>query len=321
MMKGVVLFVTLAALSIATAAPYIEAEYQYMFTKWMSQNEKHYEIEDFFHRYSTFKDNLNFINDHNALNNSYTLGLNEFADLNTKEFGLRNTLQKATTTGSVPHAPLSNVAAPTSVDWRSKNCVAAVKNQGNCGSCYAFSSVSTMETAYAIKHGSIIPLSEQQIVDCSIKNGNSGCNGGAPEYTYTYAEKGMATMASYPYTGAVGTCRAFTASAIKVTGYQKISSTDAAMVDAVAAGSILVEVEADKQVFQFYASGVLDNTGCGTTLDHGVVVVGYGNASGKDYWIVRNSWGGSWGESGYIRVVRGKNMCGITSAPYRPVIA
>jgi len=125
-MKAVLLFVALAALSVVSAAPYVEAEYQYMFTKWMTSNEKHYEIEDFFHRYSIFKDNLNFINEHNAQNHSYTVGVNEFADLTSEEFGKRNTLQTNTHGSAIVHETHAhehqNVKAPASVDWRKKQC-------------------------------------------------------------------------------------------------------------------------------------------------------------------------------------------------------
>jgi C1A family cysteine protease len=327
MMKAVLLFVALSALSVATAAPYVEAEYQYMFTKWMTQNEKHYEIEDFFNRYSVFKDNLNFINEHNAQNHSYTVGLNEFADLTSEEFGKRNTLDSASSPSpsALPHESKKNFKAPSSVDWRSKSVVVVVKNQGSCGSCYAFSSVSTMETGWAIHHGTLYGLSEQHLVDCSqvAPYNNLGCQGGSPEGAYGYAHvKGIANQATYPYTGVVGACRNVAVSPVKITGFRAIgANNEAAMLEAVAAQSILVEIEADKQVFQFYTGGVFDNTGCGTTLDHGVVIVGYGTDGGKNYWIVRNSWGGTWGEKGYIRIVRGKNMCGINNAPYYPIMA
>jgi len=326
-MKAVLLFVTLSALSVATAAPYLEAEYQYMFTKWMTQNEKHYEIEDFFHRYSIFKDNLNFIDEHNAQNHSYTVGLNEFADLTTEEFGKRNTLQRSTASlhsSALPHESNQNVGIPTSVDWRNSKAVPVVKNQGSCGSCYAFSSVSTMETGWALKHGTLYGLSEQQLVDCSQKNGNHGCTGGTPEASYTFVVNsgGIANQVTYPYTGAVGTCKNVALSPVKITGYRSIGpNNENAILQAVAVQSVLVEIEADQQSFQFYSGGVFDNTACGTNLDHGVVIIGYGAAAGKNYWTVRNSWGPTWGESGYIRIVRGKNMCGINQAPYYPVMA
>jgi len=202
--------------------------------------------------------------------------------------------------------------------------VPAVKNQGNCGSCYAFSSASTMETGWAIRHGTLYGLSEQEIVDCSTSYGNAGCNGGSPDavYKYVVAQKGIANMATYPYLGSAGTCRNVALSPVKITGYRFIGpNNEAAMLEAVAVQSVLVEIEADKQVFQFYTGGVFDNAGCGTTLDHGVVIVGYGTDAGKNYWIVRNSWGPTWGEAGYIRIVRGKNMCGINAAPYYPNMA
>jgi len=319
------LFVTLSALSVATAAPYLEAEYQYMFTKWMTQNEKNYEIEDFFHRYSIFKDNLNFVDEHNAQNHSYTVGINEFADLTTEEFGKRNTLKRSSQPiSALPHVSPKNFAAPSSVDWRNSKAVSAVKNQGNCGSCYAFSSVSTIETGWALKHGTLWSLSEQQLVDCSTKQGNLGCNGGSPEgaYGFVMANGGIASEAAYPYTAVQQTCRSAAGTGVRISNYRSIGpNNENAMLEAAALQSVLVEIEADQQVFQFYSGGVLDATSCGTTLDHGVVIIGYGTQSSKNYWIVRNSWGPTWGESGYVRIVRGKNMCGINLAPYYPIVA
>jgi len=311
-------------LSAATPVPYTESQYQYLFTKWMTQNNKNYEVEDFFNRYAIFKDNLDFIHDHNSQNHSYTLGVNVFADLTTKEFKARNNLIPQTVTSHkiTPHSEAIDVDAPLAdVDWRSHNAVNPVRDQGQCGSCYAFSSISTIETAYAIKKGSLNQLSEQYIVDCSASEGNLGCNGGMPSAVYNYIKKkGAATLQSYPYTGVLGSCKAFSKSVISVTGFVNVAG-EPGLLSAAAIGSVVVQIEADQQVFQFYSSGVFDNAKCGTNVDHGVVVVGYGTASGANYWIVRNSWGSSWGEKGYIRIVRGKNMCAIGSGPSYPLVA
>jgi len=327
-MKAILLFLALLSVSLALAAPapYIESEYQYLFTKWMSQNQKNYEIEDFFNRYSIFKDNLNFIHDHNSKNYSYTVGINEFADLNSKEFKARNTLLPPPPMNGVQSkAPHDSVHAPlVDIDWRARNAVSPVKNQQQCGSCYAFSSISAIETAWAIKRGTLYQLSEQQIVDCTTTSGNLGCNGGSPQYVYDYVikNKGVSTMATYPYTAVVGSCKNYAKAPVTISGYSFVANENV-LVNAVNIGSVVVLIEADTSAFQFYSSGVFDNPACGTNVDHGVVVVGYGAASGKNYWIVRNSWGPTWGESGYIRMVRGKNMCaiGLANGPSYPTSA
>jgi len=282
------------SLSLAAPAPYIESEYQYLFTKWMSQNQKNYEVEDFFHRYSVFKDNLNFIHEHNSKNYSYTVGINAFADLTTKEFKARNTLLNPP---QIPrdHIPHPTIGSPLAdIDWRTHGAVSAIMNQDQCGSCYSFSTISAIETAWALKTGLLYDLSEQPVFDCSASYGNLGCNGGLPQYVYNYVKaQGTATEASYPYTSVQGTCRSFTKSPVTISNYA-LPSGETGLLSAANIGSVVVLIEADTQVFQFYSSGVFDNSGCGTTLDHGVVVVGYGTASGKNYWIVRNSWGTSW---------------------------
>jgi len=322
-MKAFLLLLALLCinLSVSAPAPYSETEFQYLFTKWMNQNQKTYEMEDFFNRYSVFKDNLNFIHEHNSKNHSYTVGVNAFADLTQKEFKARNTLLPRLH----ERAPLKvgpHVDAPqASVDWRSRNVVAPVRDQGQCGSCYAFSSISAIETAYAIKRGSLIYLSEQQLVDCSSSYGNGGCNGGLPDFVYKYIkDQGITTQSAYPYTAVDGNCRPFTKSPVQVSSYVTLSD-EKGLLTATNIGSVVVLIEADQQSFQFYSGGVFDNAACGTTVDHGVVVVGYGTDSGKNYWTVRNSWGGSWGEQGYIRMVRDKNMCAIGSGPNYPIVA
>jgi len=291
----------------------------------MTANNKNYEVEDFFNRYSIFKDNLNFIHEHNSENRSYTVGVNTFADLTTKEFKARNTLIAAPQTHGehkiTPHQEVDVTAPLVDVDWRTRNVVSAVRDQGQCGSCYSFSSISTVETAYAIKRGTLTALSEQYVVDCSSAYGNLGCNGGMPSAVFTYLKaKGAATLQSYPYTGVQGSCKAGSRAAVAVSSFVNVAG-EAGLLSAAAIGSVVVQIEADTQAFQFYSSGVFDNAGCGTKVDHGVVVVGYGTQGSTPYWIVRNSWNSGWGEKGYIRMVRNKNMCAIGSGPLYPVVA
>jgi hypothetical protein len=214
---------------------------------------------------------------------------------------------------------------PTSFDWRSKNVVSSVKNQLKCGSCYAFATTEVLESVYAIQtKKSIVEFSPQQLVDCS--KANSGCNGGnfVNSIRY-YAGQGskIATLASYPYTGVNKTCKTSGITQISLGNVQYKSITlgdEKGMADAlVKYGPIFIGLDVDSQLFMFYKSGVLSINNCPTLLkdmDHAMVAVGYGYdaALKMSYWIIRNSWGETWGEKGYVRLAKDKgNMCGITT--------
>jgi len=293
-----------------------EHEFQNMFTRWVSANNKAYTHEEFFHRYNTFKDNVNLINAHNAKNTSYTLAVNQFADLNTAEFGAQMCGFKRELRTNAHHAEPIDVAPAASVDWIAKGAVTPVKDQGQCGSCWAFSATGGIEGAVQIKTGKLTSVSEQQLVDCSGSEGNQGCNGGLMDYAFQYIiKKGITTEDKYPYTARDGQCKTVTAAA-KITGFKDVPAhNEAQLMAALQIGPVSVAVEADKSVFQFYHDGVLDNAACGTQLDHGITLTGSGTLSGKNYWKVKNSWGASWGKQGYILLVRDKNQCGISMAP------
>merc|ERR1719265_3058325 len=224
----------------------------------------------------------------------------------------------------------SGAELPSSVDWTTKGAVTPVKNQGQCGSCWSFSATGSLEGAWEIATGKLVSISEQQLVDCSKAEGNQGCQGGLMDDAFKYMEQnGMCTEESYSYTAKNGQCHASgcTIGVPKgsVSGFKDVSRDDEnSLMEAVSKGPVSVAIEADKSVFQLYKTGVLDSTGCGTQLDHGVLVVGYGELSGKKYWKVKNSWGSSWGMSGYILLGRGLGSageCGILSQPSYPVVS
>jgi C1A family cysteine protease len=265
---------------------------------------------------------------HNAKGESWTMELNKFADLTSTEFKARfaSSYRPAATKKAAVKAAPKNVSAPASVDWTTKGAVTPVKNQGQCGSCWAFSTTGSLEGATFLATGTLPSLSEQQLVDCSGSAGNQGCNGGLMDSAFTWIESnGICSEASYPYTAVDGTCKTTCTPVAGVKSFTDVTvNSESALEDAVAQQPVSVAVEADQSSFQLYAGGVM-TAACGTALDHGVLAVGYGtDSTGVQYWKVKNSWGADWGMNGYILLGKsgsyngGAGQCGIYMDPSWP---
>merc|ERR1711976_792021 len=218
-------------------------------------------------------------------------------------------------------------ALADAVDWTTKGAVTPVKNQGQCGSCWSFSTTGALEGAWKIAGNPLTSFSEQQFVDCD--KVDSGCSGGLMDNGFTFDKSNaLCTEDSYPYKAKGGTCVASSCTwglaKGAVTGYKDVSPNSmSAMMSAVAQQPVSIAIEADKSVFQLYKSGVLQST-CGSQLDHGVLLVGYGTEDGTDYWKVKNSWGASWGDAGYVKLLRGKGgsgECGLLKQASYPVVS
>nr|QBH22540.1 papain-family protein [Oldenlandia affinis] len=304
---------------------------------WMAHHGKVYADEkEKAKRFLVFKENVERIEAFNAANSSikgYKLGVNRFADLTNDEFRARRNGYKRLSssrkiTSSFQYANLS--AIPASVDWRKKGAVTSIKDQGDCGCCWAFSAVAAMEGINQLKTGKLIPLSEQELVDCDVQGEDQGCDGGLMDNAFNFIlkNKGLAAESNYPYTGQDGTCssKKSTPAAAKITGYKDVpANNEKALLQAVARQPVSVAIDAGGSDFQFYSGGVFSG-GCGTMLDHGVTAVGFGaDADGTKYWLVKNSWGTDWGENGYIRMKRDvgakEGLCGIAMEASYPLVA
>lgn len=321
-------FVAALLIFAISARTLTEFQYQRHFSAFQQKFAKNYTDAESELRYGIFKDNLDTINTHNAKNKSWTMGVNQFADMTPLEFtawvkrgsgGGYVHLKNREKRYGEPQTPNCD-----SSDLVTAGVVTAVKNQGNCGSCWSFSTTGAIE---GLLGQNPTPLSEQMLVDCDSQD--SACNGGLMDYAFQYVEAhGLCSESDYAYTAKKSWfCHSSSCSVVagsKITGYTDIQEGDGdSMAARLCTHPVSVAIEADQTSFQFYSGGVLTDA-CGDSLDHGVLVVGFGKDGSDAYWKVKNSWGDSWGEQGYIRICKdcgannGKGQCGVLSAASYP---
>ncbi|XP_074587303.1 low-temperature-induced cysteine proteinase-like [Curcuma longa] len=290
-------------------------------------------------RFEIFKDNLRYVDEHNAAadrgDHAFRLAVNRFADLTNDEYRTRylgvraNSSRRRRAAGEKPsdrYRLRDGDDLPDSIDWREKGAVVGIKDQGSCGSCWAFSAIAAVEGINQIVTGDLISLSEQELVDCDTSY-NEGCNGGLMDYAFDFIIRngGIDSEEDYPYKARDAVCDTYRKNAHVVTidSYEDVPANDeTSLQKAVASQPVSVAIEAAGRAFQFYSSGIFTGY-CGTSLDHGVTAVGYGSEDGADYWIVKNSWGDDWGEDGYVRLERNiasaAGKCGIAVEPSYPI--
>jgi len=325
-LAGVAVYSQDASTQLFASSDPIEQEY----LTYISKHGKSYATkEEYQFRLEQFRTNFAIVEKHNSENaDDHVLGLNHMSDWTNDEYkqllGFKKSMQRQNKYTNNTKMVQSN-ELPASVNWVTDGAVTPVKNQGQCGSCWSFSATGSMEGRYQIKNKSLVSFSEQQFVDCSGSFGNQGCNGGLMDSAFQYAEKtAIDTEAQYPYTGRDGTCKVPVAGTATVKSFQDVTpKSPAALAAAVAEGPVSIAIDASGIAFQLYFGGIMKHF-CGTSLDHGVLLVGYGTDNGTDYWLVKNSWGASWGEKGYFRILRSMDqegkpgVCGLQLQPSYP---
>jgi cathepsin F len=318
-------------MSLATGIRQVPSEAQLfeLFQNFMNEHNKVYKTpEEFKSRFEIFKQNYKRVEvmEYTSVQNTeptHKLGITQFFDLTPSEFSKIylnleiSHLQriKAQSVGVSPN--YKNGDAPENFNWNDQGKVSKVKNQGMCGSCWAFSAIGNIESIYSIKTGNMLDFSEQQLVDCD--KVDQGCNGGLMEDAYKYLQgTGLMTEADYKYSGSDGTCK-FDANKVqaKVTGYNYSSSQDENQIKQFLFENGPLAIAINATPLQFYFWGIFNpwfEWLCSPQqLNHGVLLVGYGVEGNTPYWIVKNSWGSSWGEKGFFRIVAGKGACGINT--------
>lgn len=336
------LLVLLAAVAFADIHPDFWKSYEPKFNAFKERFGREYEGNDHSMRLQIYAENMMEIEKVNreyaAGEITWWAGENQFTDMTAEEFEYQFVGKECAKFFELKNEKVqleknefvdTGFEAPSSVDWVQKGAVTDVKNQGQCGSCWSFSSTGALEGAYQIQFGELLSFSEQQLVDCAGSEGNQGCNGGLMDDAFKYYEKNGADLESdYPYSAKDGRCGSASRTAkAKVASYTDVASQkNAAFIQALSQQPLAIGVDAQGSAWQMYSGGVMSNkkgifgSGCGyRSLDHGVLAVGFGSDGGKDYIKVKNSWGPSWGEQGYIRLENtGKDDSGTCGCQLQP---
>ncbi|GFQ06638.1 cysteine proteinase rd21a [Phtheirospermum japonicum] len=292
-----------------------------IFDSWCKEYGKTYNNDqERQHRLKVFEENYEFVSQHNSrANSSYTLSMNVFADLTNHEFKAKflglsppesNLLIRMNSGPGAIEGPdlVRNSDIPSSLDWREKGAVTGVKDQSSCGACWSFSATGAVEGINQIKTGSLVSLSEQELIDCD-KSFNEGCGGGLMDYAYEFIikNKGIDTEEDYPYRGRDGTCNKdkLKRHVVTIDSYADIPPQN------------------EKKLLQAVATQPVSVGPCSTSLDHAVLIVGYDSKDGKEYWIVKNSWGKYWGINGYMHMQKNtgsvEGVCGINMLASYPI--
>ncbi|XP_070703160.1 cathepsin S-like [Pempheris klunzingeri] len=315
------------------ASAVVNSELDRHWELWKKMHNKVYshQIEEFGRR-RIWEENLELINVHNLETSlglhTYELAMNHLGDLTIEE--ITGTLTGTIVPSDLERAPSNfvkvNSSLPPSLDWRDEGLVTEVKMQGSCGSCWAFSAVGALEGQLKKSTGVLISLSPQNLVDCSTKYGNNGCNGGfmTNAFEYVIKNQGIDSEAGYPYIGKRGQCMYNQLyRAANCSGHAFLPKGDESALKAALAfiGPISVAIDASRYKFVFYRHGVYTDHTCTHNVNHGVLAVGYGTERGQDYWLVKNSWGVHFGEEGYIKMARNRrNQCGIALYACFPIM-
>ena len=326
-------FIAANAAAIASAAFMDKLEHN--FIQFVAQYNKAYTTyEEYQFRFTNYKIADAEIEKFNSKNGSSVHAHNNMSDWTREEYsklmGLKNA-GSSNTKSSLRHVA-TNAPIANNIDWVAAGMVNPIKDQGQCGSCWAFSTTAADESAWAIKTGTLLSFSEQQLVDCSTAQGNMGCGGGWYYWAWDYLmTSGQMLESDYPYTSTAGVSGACQYNSAKTYGntasptdYVEVGATTADIKSALNVGPLSVAIAANTFYFQFYSGGVLTDAKCGTTIDHAVVAVGYGtDPTYGDYYLVRNSWGTGWGMSGYVKigVADGLGICGINQDVAYPLFA
>jgi len=332
----VLCFFASAAVQNDVPSPISDVEAEKLFIKFLHKYEKFYGGQDYKKRFDIFKTNLQKIAQLNHLHNDNVYGVTKFMDMSEEDFKkiyLSKQPMSAVRESTKDFKVVDSVSIPNDIpdswEWVSKGAVTPVKNQGACGSCWSFSTTGNVEGQHFLKTGKLVALSEQNLVDCDHtcdpadpQSCDAGCNGGLMLNAFSYIKQngGIDTEESYPYEGVDDKCRFNNATVGATISGGKLLPKDEDQLKAWLYQNGPIAVALNAEWLQFYIGGISDPLWCSpTALDHGVLIVGYGTAKAgitgeeKEYWLVKNSWGASWGEKGYFRIRRGTGKCGINT--------